>query len=440
MDTENLRSESPDNRPNILFVFTDQQHFNAVSAFGNPHLHTPSMDWITREGVRFTNCYATDPVCAPCRSSIFFGRMPCETGVYKNELWPLETLPTVGTWLSQNAGYRSVYCGKWHLFQSETFSIPGFEVIGTGANCEGNFTDSIITRACDAFLHSRTGDEPFFLVASYQQPHDICGWIDLNQYNAERLRYPEIAPELPPLSPTLRVSHAEPELMRERRENNAGWKNNWSEEHWRYYEWSYNRQVEMVDAEIGRLFESLLQSPHARNTVVIFTSDHGEGLGRHGFQGKSVLYDEAARLPFVIWRPGHLPQGATAHQLISALDFMPTVCGLAGISPPEDMRLGRSIIPFAANPSAPSPEFVVAACQANRGRMVRSMKMKYIVFSNDPVEMLFDMEADAGETVNLADNPDYSEELQWHRDTLVKWEREMVYAPGVPPFVMPFPH
>lgn len=421
-------------RPNILYVFTDQQHFAALSAQGNPHLHTPAMDSVFEEGVRFTNCYATDPVCAPCRSSMFYGRMPCETGVFDNELWPLESLPTVGQWLSEKAGYRSVYCGKWHLFQSETYHIPGFEVIGTGANCEGNYSDAIITRACDAFLHRHAKHEPFLLVASYQQPHDICGWMNINGPYSGPLRYPEIAGELPPIAPNFHVDFEEPALIKEHRRTRAGWKNDWSEEHWRYYEWCYYRQVEMVDAEIGRLLESLRASPHADNTVVIFASDHGECLGRHGLQTKSVLYDEAAKIPLAIWWPKALPQGRHRSQVVSALDFMATMCDIAEVSPPEEACRGRSLMPAARGSEEPVHEYVVAACQGNRGRMVRTQRFKYIVYRDDPVELLFDMERDPDETRNLAGDPARSVDLLEHRRMLRQFESQMVYAPGVQPF------
>jgi choline-sulfatase len=419
-------------RPNILFVFTDQQHFGSISALGCEHARTPAMDRLVAEGVAFGEVYATDPVCAPCRSSFFTGRMPCETGVWKNELGLIDSLPTLGQWIGDRSDYRRIYAGKWHLIDCKTYDIPGFDVISTGVNCEGNLSDTTITRAAEAYLRRHDRNEPLLMVVSYQQPHDVCGWITLNADPSAALRHPEIADRLPPLPPNAEPVDGEPQRVGRKRGSQPSAKAPWSEQHWRYYLWCYYRQVEMVDTEIGRLLRTLDETGLADETVVIFTSDHGEGLGRHELVTKSMPYDETARLPLVIRHPGRVAPGRRddAH-LVSALDVFPTICDYAGVDPPAEL-LGRSIRPLAEGRDAPGREYVIAACDQGEGRLVRTARHRYVAFRNDPNEMLFDLAADPGETTNLAADPTHADALAYHRRLLREWEARMAYTPDAP--------
>lgn len=200
------------------------------------------------------------------------------------------------------------------------------------------------------------------------------------------------------------------------------------DEQWRFYLWSYYRHVEMVDAEVGRVLDALEDSGERENTVIILTSDHGEGRGRHHMVGKNYLYDEASRVPFLISWPGRLPAGKqdTTH-LVSGIDIMPTICDYAGVKAPAEMT-GRSVRPLIEGKQIPWREFVAAEVAGN-GRMIRTPSHKYIAYADDPVEQLFDMRTDTGETKNLAPDSRHAPVLEAHRGLLKEWTGHLKLAP-----------
>ena len=421
-------------RPNILLIISDQLHADALGYAGNPNVHTPHHDRLAAEGCQLSRCYATNPVCAPSRSSLFFGRFPCETGVIKNELWPRDDLPTIGSQLGK-VGYRCDYVGKWHLYPSMTFDIPGFDVPVSGINNNSYTHDSIVTRACESILASRSGEaEPFLLAACYQQPHDVCPWL---KHHGERiealsLRVPE--DELPSLPENFDALPDEPGFVRRFRENRcAGVHHDWSERAWRYYLWCYDRQVECIDAHVGRVLDALDRSGQAENTLVICMSDHGEGLGHHRLQLKWTCYDEHMRIPVLVRWPGRIPAGSHNDMLASGLDLMTTCCELAGAPVPDRCR-GESWVAPLCNGSQPPREAVFSECDASNARMVRTADWKYTSAADDGVEQLFDMRNDPGETESLVDQARYAAVRDHHRNLLAEWEAGHELAPGLSPF------
>jgi len=432
MTSSSSAAVSPAGPPNILLIITDQQHLNSISALGCPYVKTPAIDRLVRRGVSFTESYSTNPLCSPARSSIFSGRTTSETSVYVNGRPIRSDIPNLGQWFTQNTNYETVYAGKWHLPGGFTHFIPGFRVINTGLNGQGNVGDTATSRVCEGFLHNRSNDRPFLLVASFLQPHDICEWLRLNMNNPDKPRYAELADELPPLPENFEYDPREPEYLIGKRKGGEPAKGGWNKQHWRYYIWSYYRHIEMVDGEIGRVLDALESAGYGSNTLVLFLSDHGEGLARHQKVRKSSPYDEASKVPFVISLPGKIPENKIdSTHLITGLEVMPTLCDYAGIKPPAHMR-GRSLKPLLEGKTDDWHEFIVTEMPGNRARLVRSRKYKYVNYYGDPVEMLFDMENDPGETRNLADDPKYAKVLTDHKAKLQSWEQKLDVAPKVP--------
>lgn len=425
--------QGPKPKPkNIVLIFTDQQHIDTIAAGGCRHVRTPALDRLKTSGVSFTQSYSANPVCSPARSAVFTGRTSSECAVHINGRSIRSDIPNLGQWFKEHTDYETFYAGKWHLPRSYSSKIPGFKVINTGIGGFGYLCDTVMSHACEGFLRNRSKSKPFLLVASFMQPHDICEWLRLNMNNPERLRYPELAGELPELPANFEFDKNEPGTIRKKRLGNEPFKGNWSKEQWRYYRWSYYRNIEHVDAEIGRVLRALEDFGHANDTLIVLTSDHGEGMGHHQMVRKSTLYDEAARVPLLFSWPGHISENRTdTKHLASGMDIMPTLCEYAGIKPPQNMR-GRSLRSIIEGTSARSNEFVVTEVSANTGRMVRTEGYKYITYRNELVEQLFDMKNDPGETRNLAASTRYSSTLAEHQKLLRDFESKLDVPSNVP--------
>ena len=408
--------------PSFLFVIADQLSMDAITAHGNRFVRTPNLDRLARAGVSFRDSYTTYPLCSPARSSMFTGRMPSETGVITNGLPIRAGIPNLGQWLGAR-GYEAVYAGKWHVPNGYTGDIPGFTVLPGGFTGQGNVGDAAVSRACQAWLHERSGAKPFFLVASLLQPHDICTWVATHNRPAPWEKMARIDGPLPPLPANFGFDAREPGSLRSER------RPRWSADQWRYYLWSYYHHVEMVDAEIGRILDALEDTGHAKITLVVMTSDHGEGSGHHQMVLKNYLYDEAAKVPLLVSLPGQTPAGRqdTAH-MASGLDITPTICDYAGVAAPPAMT-GRSLRPLIEGRNTAWREAVFAEV-ARGGRMVRTAEAKYIVYPNDPVEQLFDWRADVAETRNVATESKYAGTLDSHRRLLKDWESRLDIARG----------
>jgi arylsulfatase A-like enzyme len=417
---------------NILLIFTDQQHIDTIAAGGCRHLQTPALDRLKNNGVSFTQSYSANPVCSPARSCVFTGRTSSETAVYVNGRPIRSDIPNLGQWFSQQSNYETFYAGKWHLPRTYTSDIPGFKVINTGIGGFGYLCDTAMSRACEGFLRNRSKSKPFLLVASFMQPHDICEWLRLNMENPQEIRYPQLAGKFPELPDNFVFDENEPGAIRKRRLGNEPFKGKWNKEQWRYYRWSYYRNIEHLDAEIGRILQALEYGGYAKDTLIVLTSDHGEGLAHHQMVRKNTLYDEAAKVPLLFSWPGHILENRTdTTQPASGLDIMPTLCDYAGIKSPQNMR-GRSLRSILEGRSVSTDNFIVTDVSSNTGRMLRTPSFKYITYKDDSVEQLFDMRTDPGETKNLAASSRYALVLSEHRKMLRDWESRLDVPPNVP--------
>ena len=418
---------APEKRPpNLLFMHTDQQHWEAVSAFGCGHVRTPAMDRLAAAGTSFSLSYSANPVCCPARTCWYTGRASSENGVIMNDAWPIAPeMPDMGQWMSAR-GYDSVYAGKWHV-TGRPFT-QSFRVLTPGSGI-GEVTDMAVSRAAEGFLRSRkAGGKPFFLNLGFLQPHDCCYWVFEHGDGTPLTRLGAIPADLPPLPPNHGYDPNEPEPLRRRHDEKKA-RGAWSAEHWRWYLWNYYRMVEMADAEIGRVLDALEDAGLAEETLVILTADHGDGLARHGLTSKMFLYDEAARVPFIAAWPGRLQAGRRDERhLVSGLDVAPTLCDLAGIDGLPKAR-GMSLRPLLeGRDTAPWREFLVSET-FRTGRMVRTPEYKYVAYADDPVTQLFDMRADPGETRNLAPEAAKADVVRDLAGRLAAWEGALEIFP-----------
>jgi len=419
---------------NILLIITDQQHIETIAAGGCRYVRTPALDRLKTSGVSFTQSYSANPLCSPARSAVFTGRTSSECTVYVNGRPIRPDIPNLGQWFSEHTDYETFYAGKWHLPRTYTSTIPGFKVINTGIGGFGYLCDTVMSRACEGFLRNRSKSKPFLLVASFMQPHDICEWLRLNMENPGRLRYPQLAGQLPELPDNFEFDKNEPEAIRQRRLGNEPFrgKSKWDKEQWRYYRWSYYRNIEQLDAEIGRILQALEDWGYIKDTLIVFISDHGEGMGHHQMVRKSSLYNEASRVPLLFSWPGHIAKNETdTVNLASGLDIMPTLCDYAAIRPPQNMR-GVSLRAVLEANGSLERDFIVSEVSTNTGRMVRTPQYKYIAYADDPAEQLFDMKNDPGETKNLATSSKYASTRRQYRKMLRDWERRLDVPANVP--------
>ncbi len=273
-------------KPNILFIFTDQQTINAMSCSGNSSLETPAMDYLAKAGVRFEQSYCTSPVCSPSRSSFITSRMPHETG-YDFNLSPRNTVydiefPNMGEIFSE-AGYRTVWGGKWHLPESYPLrgnstqrTIPGFETLhfyDTTANYPewgyGDTTDTYLADAVVSFIENYDDEQPFLLSVSFCNPHDVC-YIPRKP---DRYPIPQNAGELPPLPANFEIISNEPELIQKKRimdyyGDEILLTREYDDADWQNYIYHYYRMTERVDLEIGRVINALKERALEENTLL----------------------------------------------------------------------------------------------------------------------------------------------------------------------------
>lgn len=417
---------------NMLFIITDQQHAGALGCAGNTYVKTPHIDKLAARGIRFGKSYCTYPLCCPSRGSLFTSRTPHELEIFTNADAELSGKPlhseTLGE-LFQAAGYETAYAGKWHLqapfpaFKGR--KIPGFAMlplagsdpgtvnqakVGKGLTVDPNTADAAIK-----FLR-QPHPKPFLLVASLLNPHDICeypGCAALKQL------LPSDPAQLPPVRPNMRDPGKLPSAL----QKYVSQKGDWTEQQWREYLYIYYRLVEIADAEVGRVLAALEQAGLASNTVVVFTSDHGEMMGSHKMITKQKLYEEAAAVPLVV-APPNSNAGLDQTHLVSGLDIMPTLLDYAGIAVPSTLE-GRSLRPLIEGKDVPWRDFVVSEVNVSaEARMVRSAHFKYVVFATgEDREQFFDMEQDPGETHNRISDPALATEVARHRTMLEQWRK-----------------
>jgi arylsulfatase A-like enzyme len=422
-------------RPNILLVLTDQQSADAMSwRIGNKYLTTPAMDEIASKGVIFTNAYSANPLCVPSRTSIFTGLYPHQTKVQTNSdiNEPLAgKIKHMGT-IFKEGGYDTGYIGKWHMaFPAKSPSAHGFEFMRSIRNVG---IDDEIPGGVEEFLKLKR-EKPFLLVTSFVNPHNICEWARDEKLPDGPIGTPPALDQCPPAVNNHERMRDEPEILPVVKESYQSNKlfpvEHFDEKKWREYRWAYYRMIEKVDALVGKVVQALQDSGQYDKTVIVLTSDHGDMQGAHGWSQKTVLFEESARVPLIVSDPSAPKKASNDNLVNTGVDILPTLCGFAGIKLPDDYpgvdlrtsRTGREFI--VSENKMIQGEPVGGAKPEPNGRMIRSKKFKYAIFDiGERNEILIDIEADPGELVNLAENPEYQSELKKHRGYLADWRKK----------------
>jgi choline-sulfatase len=419
-------------RPNIVIITTDEQSFDAVSyRVGKQYLHTPHIDCLAANGVAFNRAYCADPICVASRTAMFTGRYPTETGVVDNSdltrvhLDPRK-FPNMGK-IFRQGGYNTAYFGKWHIAcPKDDVDTHGFTTIATTLN------DEVAAASAVNYLHSKPR-APFLMVASLLNPHNICEWARGEKLPLGPIGNPPPVDECPPLRSNHAPQHKEPDIITlMRRSYQHTWMfpvGNFSEAKWREYEWAYYRLAENADAHVGIVLNALRDAGLEQNTLVVFLSDHGDCQGAHGWNQKTVFYDEASHVPFILSHKGVLQPGKSNRLVNTGIDLVPTLCDYAGVAAPPGLP-GISL----RRPEPHPRQYVISVNKLVQGapidgekptpsgRMLRSQRFKYCAYNQGKQrESLVDMEKDPGEMWSLAYEPRYHNVLHQHRAMLRKW-------------------
>lgn len=411
-------------KPNVLFVMTDQQSYNMMSCMGNKWLSTPNMDKIANMGYRFDKTYCANPVCMPSRFSLLTGHYASEVGVRENssnynesrvsEIVSKDALGNV----FRKAGYETLYSGKTHLYGTKDVSEYGFKI---------NTTDpydgpAIYAEQVLAEIGKAKNSKPFLLFLSFMNPHDICYKAGMDKRFPANLPVanvrettrllalqttltPEVyRSQIPPrASNPVPINGEQPDMV-----SMDIFPRSWNNDQIDLYNWMYHRLTESVDALIGRVLAALEKAGLEENTIIVFTSDHGDMNGSHGLILKNVLFEEAQRVPFIFAGKGIKSNVSDQTTLVcNGLDFIPTICDLAGIEVPLELP-GISLKPVLTG-KGPKPERKYIFTENYNGYQITDGRYKYSIYElpGNP-EILTDLKTNPGETINYSDDPAYS--------------------------------
>ncbi len=447
-----------DERPNILFIMSDDHAQAALSCYGSKLNSTPNLDRLAREGVRFESSFVTNSICSPGRATILTGKYSHKNGVPVFNRFD-GSQPTVAKML-QASGYHTGMIGKWHLGSDptgfDTWTIlpgqgayvdPSFLTPAGRIETSGYVTD-LITDMGIEFLRTRPKDKPFFLMLHHKAPHR--DWTP-DAKNRERFRDQDFAEPAsfhddyatrPAALPENRQTIAHDLTRRDLKlvppaELDAQARRAWlgvkpdeveitradgtratlrGEElaHWKYqrYLQDYLACVQGVDDGVGRILDYLDQSGLAKTTVVFYTSDNGFFLGEHGLYDKRYMYEPSLRVPLLVRGPGVARPGTVVSQMALNIDYAATFLELAGAAIPAEIQ-GRSMLPLLAGkpPADWRRSFYYRYyhdpgdhdTRAHYG--LRTLTHKLIYYWRKDAWELFDLRADPNELVNLASDP-----------------------------------
>jgi choline-sulfatase len=416
-------------RPNIVFLYTDDQAQWAVGAYGNREIKTPNLDSLARRGAIFRNAFTVTPVCSPSRAALLVSRYPSELGIAD---WidprkepEVGLAPAAVTWpeLLKGFGYTTMLAGKWHLGTLPEFHPtrqgfdrfvgfldgsnqpidPRLEVDGKVKLLKGSLPDLLVDEGLSFIEQHRPG--PFLLSIHFRAPHTPYAPVP----ESDSIPYRTLDPTIPdvPALPRDRVK----QLFRE-----------------------YYASVTSVDRNVGRLLAKLLEWQLTQQTVVIFTSDHGYMIGHHGLwhkgnaawltEGKNGfrpnMFDDAIRVPLIVCWPGVIAPGTTINRVVSNLDLLPTVLEISGLGIPSNLEIrGRSLIPL-LRPMTNSSwddtlfgQYDMHHYQVARMRMIRTPQWKLVRhFEPGGQDELYHLAEDPGEIHDLGSSPETEHQSQ----------------------------
>jgi arylsulfatase A-like enzyme len=411
---------------------------------GNVEVKTPNIDRLAADGIRFKRTYANVPVCCPARAILMTGTYPHVNGMVANDLRLREEHITIAE-LLRDKGYRTGFIGKWHLDggpRDPGFVPPGPRRQGfdfwAAYECHHKhfapdyFRDTseriVVNKfepeaSCDfavEFLKSQPRDQPFFLTVQMGPPHDPYGAPEefMRQYPPGRITPDES------WKPGSESSPAPKQKGKLGSLSNRFVPVGGVEEIAAYY-----AAITALDSQVGRLLDTLNAIGTGENTIILFTSDHGDMLGNHGMRRKRKPHDESARVPGIIRWPAQIPKGQMVDTLFSHIDMPPTLLGLAGQPIPKNMQ-GADLSSVALGKTTHGPEAVLLQIFvpfnpdgiAKPWRGIITAEHTYARYEDEPW-VLFDHQADRHQLHNLATAPEHvklREKLDKQLSTLMK--------------------
>jgi N-acetylglucosamine-6-sulfatase len=434
----NLFAVPGGSRPNIIFILTDDQRYEALGFTGRfPWLKTPHLDRIRSEGVHFANAFTTHSLCGPSRAGFLTGMHSHKNGITTNQEGreiDHDRTPTFGKYL-QNSGYRTAFIGKWHLgdyddprpgwdfwcsfrgqgnYDRNLLNIDGERIVK-----EGYVTD-VLTDYAIGFIE-RGHEEPFLLYLSHKAVHGPFTPPERHKKLYEGLPAPEPLswmddmadkPEwqrrmILPWEQSTRVRRKHPIPVPAKRGLGR-----FPAETGVHLQRDYLRCIPAVDEGVGRIFDTLEQLGKLDNTIIVFAGDNGYMHGEHGMGDKRQAYNESIRIPLIMRGPG-IPPGGTVEEIVLNLDIAPTFLEQAGIRIPEAMQ-GRSLAPLAKGEPVPDwrtsflytywRDLVTAIPRITAVRTIDTIYASYP--DGDSIEELYDLSRDPGEMKNLASLPE----------------------------------
>jgi len=458
-------------RPNILFIFSDDHAYQAISAYGSNRNKTPNIDRIANDGVLFTNCCVTNSICAPSRAVIQTGKYSHLNGVLDNRQ-VFDTSQQTFPKILKTAGYETAMVGKWHLKAEPDYFdywevLPGqgvyynpdFRTAKGRVREEGYVTEIITDKALNWLKNSRDPGKPFMLMLQHKAPHRP--WMpnlkDINLYDdvempepptlfddysgrgtAAKMQEMEIARHLR-LNIDLKVwDYDNPDaperrsMKRMTQEQLAQWRAGYEAKNeafqkanlsgkalvkWKYQRYikDYLRCIHSVDENVGRVLDYLDESGLGKNTIVIYSSDQGFYLGEHGWFDKRWMYQESFKTPLLVRWPGVTKPGTKCDALTSNLDFAETFLDIAGAQIPDDMQ-GLSLVSLlnGKKPADWRKTFYYhyyeypAVHMVNKHEGVFDGRYKLIHFYELGEWELYDLEKDPQEMKSVYDDPGYA--------------------------------
>lgn len=454
-------------KPNLLFLWTDQQRAGTMAAYGNPRYRVPNMNRLAAESVVFDRAYVTQPVCTPSRSSVLTGLWPHQNGCVRNNIALRADVKTLPELLADSA-YRTGYFGKWHL-GDEIFPQRGFEewaaiedgiyrnyyspgrdrgarsgyhqfLAGLGYKPDdaknNDFTRRFATKlplehtkpsylaneAVRFILKHR--NEPWLLHVNFLEPHTPFSSVLNDLHEPEEAPPPKNYPGVP--------ESGEPEWYKRRRadfikrgiegESLAG------DAGWRRVQRNYAGLCSLVDQAVGRILWALQASGAMDNTIIVYTSDHGEMLGSHTLVAKQVMYEEAIRVPYLLRVPFRNQRSMRFRQPVSHIDFVPTLLDLLGKKDAAEGLPGESLIPALEGTAKREGDVFIewtresADAGPNARTVITEDGWKLVLHDTDR-SMLFDHNRDPLEMHNIYGAPAASAQTARLRKKLEAWQQ-----------------
>lgn len=436
-----------DQRPNILWYCTDQQRFDTIGALGNPHVQTPTIDHLVREGVAFTHAYCQSPICTPSRASFLTGLYPARVHNTRNGNETFPDWPPLVTKLIADSGYECGLVGKFHLTSAGKRTEPRLDDGYTfwkfshaprddwpqghdyaeWVRAQGGDLDALRQSEdrVPTHLHQTTWASEM-AIDFIQQPREKPWLLSVNIYDPH-------PPFIPPRSyferfdpSTLPGPHFQPsDLEQQAKLKNIDFQGtvqtpeqrNAQKIHAQYY-----AMIAQIDDQLARIMQVLEETGQAENTVIIYTSDHGESLGDHGLLEKGCrFYEGLVRVPLIFHWPGHFQQGLQSDALVELLDKTATIVDLCGLEQPEYQQ-GQSLMPILRGEASPDHHRDFVRCEyfdaldshftggtGTFATMYRDRRYKLSVYHGHDLGELYDLEQDPWEFNNLWDDPAHQE-------------------------------